>query len=199
MPGIYPPHPIQVSKANANTLPAEKLSAQLQRQIFSTIVTSHFAVHVLYVLFWDFKTSMFNGGTMNKYTSKDHEEESPSSKHKTSFQVYLNTGGTYLSSKGSGDYFARCYTDTLSLYFLWMKKPCLKKARAAVKLNTGLFESYVTSLEVKNCNYPQKCVAYINDEIKKRVEGFFFFFFPKLLTPWLTQVLFGYFHWNIRV
>ena len=81
MPSIYPPHHIQVSKANAKMLPAEQLSAQLQRQMFSTVVNGLFAVHVLCVIFWDFKTFTFNGGTMNKGTSKDHDGESPSSKH----------------------------------------------------------------------------------------------------------------------
>lgn len=151
-PTLHPALHIQVSKANANMLSVEKLSTQLQRQMFSTTINGHFAVHEPCVRFWDLKSSTFNGETTNKCISKGHEGESPSSKHKTSFKVYLNTGGTYLSSKRLGDYFARHYTDTLSLYFLWMKKPCLKKARAAVKLNTGLFESYMTSLEGRNYN-----------------------------------------------
>ena len=92
---------------------------------------------------------MFKGGAMDKCTLKGHEGESTSLKLKTNFKLYQNSGGTYLSSKGSGDYFARHYTDTLSLYFLWTKNPCLKKVSTAVKLNTGLFERYVTSLEGK--------------------------------------------------
>jgi len=55
---------------------------------------------------------------MDKCTLKGHEGESTSLKLKTNFKLYQNSGGTYLSSKGSGDYFARHYTDTLSLYFL---------------------------------------------------------------------------------
>lgn len=57
-----------------------------------------------------------------------------------------------------------------------MKKLWFKKARAAVKLNTGVFESYVTSLE-KSIALITKCVAYISDEIQERVEGSLFFFF----------------------
>lgn len=50
MPSIYPPHHIQVSKANAQMLPAEKQSAQLQGQMFCTTGTGHSAVHVLCVV-----------------------------------------------------------------------------------------------------------------------------------------------------
>lgn len=86
-PTLHPALHIQVSKANANMLSVEKLSTQLQRQVFSTTINGHFAVPEPYVIFWDFKSSTFNGETTNKCTSKGHEGESPSSKHKISFNT----------------------------------------------------------------------------------------------------------------
>lgn len=95
--------------------------------------------------------------------------------------MYLSAGGTHSCSKRPGEYFVRCCTDTLPLHYLWMKRLWFKKARTAVKLNTGVFESYVTSLE-KSIALITKCVAYISDEIQERIEGSFCFFFLMTMT-----------------